>query len=238
MNFFAFKKKRKNIIIFFVCLFSFLSVCAVCFLPFATVTQLPSDSAYYHGNENSKNISLMFNVYQGTEEVQEIMRILKEYGAKATFFVGGSWADDHPDILKEILREGHEIGNHGYFHKDSDKLSASELETEISACDRYVLLVTGKKMNLFAPPSGAYDERTVSVCQKMGYSVIMWSKDTIDWRDQDTQKIFTRATDKACGGDLILMHPTKCTVSALPKILEFYKNNGFFCVSVTENITG
>ena len=60
---------------------------------------------------------LMFNVYENTGVVNGILDVLKDHGAKATFFVGGCWADDNSDTLKRILSEGHELGNHGYFHK-------------------------------------------------------------------------------------------------------------------------
>ena len=66
----------------------------------------------------------------------------------------------------------------------------------------------------------------------------MWSKDTIDWRDHDEQLIFSRATQKAAGGDLVLMHPTKHTAAALHAILEYYKENSLHAVTVSENISG
>ena len=91
---------------------------------------------------------------------------------------------------------------------------------------------------MFAPPSGAYNKHTINACRNLGYKVIMWSKDTIDWRDKDANLIYTRATKNAKGGDLVLMHPTKATAEALPNILKSYQNNQLRAVTVTENIDG
>ena len=71
-------------------------------------------------------------------------------------------------------------------------------------------------MNLFAPPSGSFNKSTLDACKELGYSVIMWSKDTIDWRDKDANLIYTRATNNISGGDFILAHPTEYTLKSLP----------------------
>ena len=91
-------------------------------------------------------------------------------------------------------------------------------------------------MTLFAPPSGDFNKTTLQVATDLNYKTIMWSKDTIDWRDKDDELIFTRATKSVSGGDLILMHPTKHTLSALPKILDYYLNNGLIVSTVTNTL--
>ena len=130
--------------------------------------------------------------------------------------------------MREIASRGHELGNHGYFHKDHDKLNAAENRQEIYLCGELVRALTDAQIKLFAPPSGAYSPTTVEVAKELGYKVIMWSKDTIDWRD----------TQKASGGDLVLMHPTKHTAAALPAVLEYYKEHSLHAVTVSENISG
>lgn len=212
---------------------------AVCFIPLGISTAGgKSDGVYYNGNTDSDMVSLMFNVYQGSEYVLDIMDTLDEYGARATFFVGGSWVDDNTEILRAIASRGHEIGNHGYFHKDHDKLNAAENRQEIYLCGELVRALTDVRVELFAPPSGAYSRTTVEVAEELGYKVIMWSKDTIDWRDHDEQVVFNRATQKVAGGDLILMHPTKHTAAALSAVLEYYRESALRAVSVSENISG
>ena len=91
-------------------------------------------------------------------------------------------------------------------------------------------------MTLFAPPSGAFNKHTSYIAKNLGYKTIMWSKDTIDWRDQDENLIFSRATKNCESGDLILMHPTKATAQALDKVIKFYKEKGLNVDTVSKNI--
>lgn len=193
-------------------------------------------SVYYNAGENGKGVSLLFNVYWGREEVYQILDILSEYDATATFFIGGCWADDNVDCLRDIYIAGHEIGNHGYFHKDHTTLNLLENQREISACNRFIELALGESPTLFAPPSGAYGNDAVSATLALRMKTILWSKDTIDWRDKDSELIYERATKGVKKGDFILMHPMPSTVEALKNILLYYKNNGLETVSVSENL--
>lgn len=197
-----------------------------------------NSEAIYNGNKNSNNVSLMINVYWGTEFLDDMLQTLDDYEIKCTFFVGGQWVEKEPEMLKKIYNKGHEIGNHGYFHRDHDKLSYDQNKEEISVNHNLVKETIGVEMNLFAPPSGAYNKTTLDVASTLGYKTILWSKDTIDWRDKNADLIFQRATNKVCGGDLILMHPTKETSVALPKILENYKTKGITATTVTNNLKG
>lgn len=190
----------------------------------------------YRGNTENKNITLMFNVYWGTDEVNQILDILQQKEVKATFFIGGSWADDNTQTLKKIAESGNEIGTHGYFHKDCTKLSREKNIEEIKLSSDLIEKITGIRPNLFAPPSGAYNKNTVSLCNELGYKLIMWSKDTIDWRDKDENICYSRAVKNPSNGDLILMHPMAHTVKALSKIIDFYKQNGYNIVTVSKNI--
>lgn len=194
--------------------------------------------AIYNGNRENNNVSLMFNVYENTEVVNGILDVLSEYGAKSTFFVGGCWADDNAETLKRIVGEGHEIANHGYFHKDHKQLNYEKNREEIYLTGLIINALCGVEPKLFAPPSGSFSSDTLNVAHELGYKVIMWSKDTIDWRDNDTKKVFERATQNLTGGDLVLMHPKEHTLKALPEILQYYKNAGFSVVTVSENIKG
>ena len=152
--------------------------------------------AIYRGNTESKNVSIMINVYWGTEYLQPMIDILKGKNVNATFFIGGVWAVKNENLLKQICEMGFEIGNHGYNHKDHDKLSYDHNKQEIFATHEIVKRITGVEMNLFAPPSGAYNQTTLDVASNLGYRTIMWTLDTIDWRDKNTDLIFSRATKK------------------------------------------
>lgn len=192
----------------------------------------------YHGDLSTKKVSIMFNVYWGNEYLDELLCILEKNGVKTTFFVGGSWAIKNEKLLKEISEKGHEIANHGYFHKDHDKLSYQQNYDEIRKCHEVVKSILNIDMNLFAPPSGAFNNATLNACSELGYKAIMWTLDTIDWRDKDANLIYERATKKLSGGSLILAHPTEHTVKALPKILSYISENGFNATTVSDVIRG
>ena len=234
------QKKRSilmNAVTNLVLCFLIFSVGLVCFLPIDSAAGSTDEEGLYRSAPTtSDGVSMMFNVYWGTEEVYQILDILDEYEAKSTFFIGGSWADDNVACLKEIVERGHELGNHGYFHKDHAKLSEEGNKNEIVRCNQFVALATGVTPTLFAPPSGAYASQTLSVCKSLKMKTILWTRDTIDWRDKDPSIIYTRATKNVQGGEFVLMHPMAATVKALPDILKHYQSQNLRCISVGENL--
>lgn len=189
----------------------------------------------YKGESENK-VSLMVNVYWGTEFIEPMLEIFEENGVQTTFFVGGMWVKDNEAVLKTIYEKGHEIGNHGYFHKDHKKINRARNREEIEVTHKLVKSVLGVDMTLFAPPSGAYGDTTIEVAEELGYKTIMWSDDTIDWRDKDSKLIYTRATKKIKGGSLVLMHPTAATVEALPDIIKTIKEKGLSVAKVSDVI--
>ena len=211
-----------------------------------TVSFMPQDAtpiyggqdikAIYNGNRENAKISLMFNVYENTDIVNSIVDVLDEFNVKATFFVGGCWADDNSETLIRIIKSGHELANHGYFHLDHKQIDYEKNKQEIYLTGVVVRALCGAETKLFAPPLGSYSDVTLKVADELGYKVIMWSKDTIDWRDKDSSKVFARATNGCTNGDLVLMHPKEHTLSALPNILNYYNKVGLKVVCVSENI--
>lgn len=196
------------------------------------------NGVYYSGDEKSNKITLMINVYWGTEYLDEMLQILEDNDVKTTFFVGGTWAVAESDMLKKIYDAGHEIGNHGYYHKDQGKLSAEKNYEEIINTHNLVKSLIGVEMDLFAPPSGSYNKKTVEIATELGYKTIMWTdgRDTIDWRDKDSEVIYNRAIKNCKGGDFVLMHPTEATKNALDRIIKTLKEKGFELCTVSENI--
>lgn len=209
----------------------------VCFFPASKNVSSALEGRVIRSGSSRDGVSLMFNVYWGTEEVDGILSVLEEYGAAATFFVGGSWADDNAACLRRIAAAGHEIGSHGYFHRDHTTLGYEGNVEEIARSVQFLSLVTGEGVTLFAPPSGAYDEDTVSAAESLGLKTILWTKDTVDWRDKDAQVCFSRATQDVAAGDFVLMHPMAHTLEALPRILERYAALGLRAVTVGENLS-
>lgn len=199
------------------------------------------NNAVYNGKTDCGKIALTFNVYERADNVAKIAEILDEYGFKSTFFVGGCWAAKNGDTLLKLASSGHEIGNHGYSHLDHAKLSRKRNEEEIRITEKVIdsslsSLPDYANSKLFAPPSGSMSNAMFDACKELGYTVIMWTRDTIDWRDHNSDLIFERATKNLKAGDIILMHPTDATVAALPRILEYIKSQNLVADTVSNVI--
>lgn len=210
-----------------------------------TPVSVEVNSAIYEGNPESGRVALMFNVYEGTEYVEKIAALFSERGWNTTFFVGGKWAERNGDTLLRLAADGFELGNHGYLHRDHATLGMQANRDEILLTER-LMKATLKGLDpaaidaavppLFAPPSGSMGDNMFRVCEALGYKVVMWTRDTIDWRDHDAKLIATRALDGIKAGDLILMHPTEKTVEALPAILDKIAAAGLVADTVTATI--
>lgn len=190
----------------------------------------------YKGSETNNKVALMINVYWGTEHLEKMLEVLERQNVKATFFIGKLWAKDNQDLLKSISQAGHEIGNHGTNHKEHGRLGLNDNIKEISECAEFVNGLIGKKMTLFAPPGGSYNKQTIIAGEQLGYKTIMWTHDTIDWRDSDKNLIYSRATSEVSSGDLILMHPTLATSQVFEDIITTIKNKNFTLATVSETI--
>ena len=214
--------------------FIVLVIGAVCFLPSSAAVSAPAGKVYDRGTKSA--VSLTINVYWGTDIVEKMLDLFREKGVRVTFFVGGCWADDNVPTVRRMAEAGHEVGSHGYFHREHDKLSLRENTEEIGTSVEFLSLVTGKQISLFAPPSGAYSEDTLRAAESLGLKTVLWSRDTIDWRDKDVALCYTRATKDIKGGELILMHPMEHTLKALPKMLQYYEEQGLAVIPAGENI--
>ena len=163
-------------------------------------------------------------------------------GWNTTFFIGGKWAERNGDALVRLAADGFELGNHGYLHRDHASLSEERNRSEIVVTDRLLratlaglgdAAVDAAVPKLFAPPSGSMGDAMFKVCEELGYTVVMWTRDTIDWRDRDAALITERALNGIKAGDLILLHPTEKTAEALPAILDGIAAAGLSADTVT-----
>ena len=196
----------------------------------------PGAVSVFSGEETAiYNIeAFMVNVYWGTEYVQPYLELFKQEGVKVTFFLGGIWAKDNAQLIKAMQADGHEIGNHGYNHKLPTHISSDETRKEISTTDTIITEITGTKPKLYAPPAGDFNKETLKTARSLGYKTIMWSIDTIDWRDKDTEKIQNRVMKNLKPGAFVLMHPTANTLEALKSMISQIKEQGYTFKTVSE----
>lgn len=190
----------------------------------------------YKGDDSKPNIAFACNVVWGTEYVPKMLEIFEENDVKITFFLGGQWVKDNPDIAKMIANSGHELGNHGYGHKKHSTLSQDDNKQEILSAQETIEKYTGHRTRLFGPPYGDFNEHTLKVAQDLGYKTIMWSIDTIDWKRDGHENIISRVMKNPHNGAIVLMHPTEDTVKALPVLIKRLEELGYSITTVSHVI--
>lgn len=181
-------------------------------------------------------MALTINVDWGEEYIPEMLDVLDQGKARATFFVTGRWAKKNPELLKIISDRGHQIENHGYSHPHPDQLSIKANQEEIKKTESIIERIIGKKTHLYAPPYGEKGASGLRAADALGYQTILWTLDTVDWRANSTAEIIAKRIvnpsiqfgvmpDKS--GAIVLMHPKENTVRALPVILDQLARDGF-----------
>lgn len=174
----------------------------------------------------------------------QLLDMLDQYGIPATFFLLGKQAELHPGIVRRIVAEGHEIGNHSYSHPNLRLLSSERKDEEIRRTDA-ILRSLGATPLFLRPPYGAFDHNTVETAESLGLSVVLWSLDSRDWKGlpPDYAKLrSTRGYAYPTGSlrGIFLFHDThKSTVDDLPRIIADLRAGG--CqrfVTVSEYLEG
>lgn len=191
------------------------------------------------GKEGCGKMTFTCNVDWGEELIPQMLEILKDKNVKITFFVTGNWASKNPELLRKMYLAGHEIGSHGYGHKMCSQISDDELRSELEKTEKAICRAIGVRPVYFAPPSGDFSSATVDVCRQEGYRMILWSADTIDWREGSTADvIYERIMKKETDGAIVLMHPKEETVKALPDLIDSIRERGAEPVLLTELLAG
>jgi peptidoglycan-N-acetylglucosamine deacetylase len=192
--------------------------------------------AVYRGE---KDIALTFNIGWGDEKAEPILDVLQKENVKsATFFLAGSWAERHPDIVSRITKEGFEIGILGYNYEDYSELEDMKIGKDIAKAKEAFRKLNIKDIKLLRAPTGHFDERALKIAERYGYSMVHWSVDSKDWTNPGVNRIVENVK-KAEAGDIILLHASdaaKQTAKALPQILAEIRAKGLKPVSVSEMI--
>lgn len=189
----------------------------------------------YHGNPNTSRVALAINVAWGEEYLPEILKILAEEKTKATFFLVGSWVKAFPELTKELNSGGHELGNHGLYHGHPLRMKREELKRIITENEKLIQAVTRSRIaNLFAPPYGEISPLIVSAAGELGYQTIMWSVDSVDWKNPAPEILLNRVLSKIEAGGIILLHPTAPTKTALRELIRSLRKKGLEPGTVSE----
>ncbi|MEI8284274.1 MAG: polysaccharide deacetylase family protein, partial [bacterium] len=190
-------------------------------------------------------ITITFDDGPDPEWTPQILDILKERGIKAVFFIVGQEAELYPDLVRRIVAEGHEIGNHSFTHPNLAEEPASIIRLELNATQRLIESLTGLSTTLFRPPYNADSHPSkleelvpIGVAQSLGYMTVLENIDPRDWQDIDKEEILARVKKDRPKGSIILLHDgggdRNATVEALPALLDYLQERGDQVVSLSE----
>jgi polysaccharide deacetylase family sporulation protein PdaB len=192
----------------------------------------------YCTQTDEKKVALSFDAAWGNDDTEELIKILAEYDAVATFFVVGAWVDKYPESVKQLSDAGHQIHNHSNTHPHMPQLSREQMLSEITACNEKIDKITGKTPNLIRVPYGDYNNSVIETVEKAGMYTIQWDVDSLDWKDSATaESICKRVVGKVKNGSIVLFHnDAEFTPEALPNILKCLKEQGYEFVFIDDLI--
>lgn len=180
----------------------------------------------------NKVIALTFDDGPGPYTAH-LLDVLDQYGAKATFFLIGSKVSSQANVVRSIHARGHQLGNHSWSHPELPKLPVDQIAGEIDRTNDAIKQATSVTPAILRPPYGAVNGLVLEQLRLRGMSSILWSVDTRDWADRNSDIVCSRAVAGARPGAIILMHDIHQTsVNAVPCILSALKQQGYSFVTV------
>jgi peptidoglycan/xylan/chitin deacetylase (PgdA/CDA1 family) len=181
-------------------------------------------------------IALTFDDGPNATLTPKLLDLLAARHLKATFFVVGQNAADHPDILKRAVREGHEVANHSWSHPNLGKMSDDAVRRELQKTDDAIAAAIGKRPTLMRPPYGSITARQKKwIHDEFGYRIIIWDVDPLDWKRPGPSVVTARILKETKAGSIVLAHDIHPpTIEAMPATFDQLMKKGFKSVTVTE----
>jgi len=187
--------------------------------------------ALYIGDTQQKKIYLTFDEGYENGNTEKILDVLRENNVKAIFFITGAYLDRHSDLVRRMVEEGHEVGNHTVNHPSLPQCSPEVMEKEILDLEREFRKKFNRGMRFLRPPNGEYSELQLQLSQKLSYINLFWSFAYADW-DTKKQKgedyAFNMVTQNLHNGAVILLHAVSDdNAKALDRIIKEAIRQGY-----------
>jgi polysaccharide deacetylase family sporulation protein PdaB len=196
----------------------------------ASATLQPTLRPIYAAKTGQKVAALTFDISWGNKMAPKVLDVLKQENLKATFFLSGPWAKNHEELVLRIKNEGHEIESHGQAHVDLNTLGRAGAARNVSDAHAILEQLTGKAPSYIRPPNGAFDKNSVQGAKDANYATVIWSVDSLDWKNPGVDTIIRRSTKLIHPGAIILMHASdscKQTDQALPTVIRSLREQGY-----------
>ncbi len=198
---------------------------------------------FVSGARGSKQIALTYDDGPNDPHTLRLMEVLARQDVRATFFLIGRYVQQRPDIVQQLMKAGHVLGNHTFTHPHLIVSSAVETRNQLEACQRAVQEATGEAPHLFRPPFGGRRPETLRIACALGMEPVMWNVTSWDWKMSPAEKIVRTCRRQIRGGDILLMHDgshvamgadRSQTVLATERLIECNKQEGYEFVTVPE----
>ncbi len=165
--------------------------------------------ALYVGDTTQKTIYLTFDEGYENGYTAKILDVLKENGVKAIFFITGDYLEREEDLIRRMVEEGHEVGNHTYNHPSLPTCDKATMEEELTSLDKAFSQKFGTTMRFLRPPKGEYNENSLAITQQLGYINLFWSFAYADWdvnNQKGTEYAYDMVMNNLHNGAVLLLH--------------------------------
>lgn len=190
------------------------------------------------GNKESKYVYLTFDEGYEAGYTPRILQVLKDNNVKATFFITAHFVNTQEGLVKEMIDDGHIIGNHTVNHKSMPDLTDEKIKSEVMDLHTAIYEKFGYEMKYIRPPKGEFSQRTINTTNQLGYTTVMWSLAYDDWDEnkqgrEDYAK--KKILDNIHPGAVILLHGnSKDNTNVLDHVIKEIKNMGYEFKSLDE----
>jgi polysaccharide deacetylase family sporulation protein PdaB len=182
----------------------------------------------YYVKTDKKQVAISFDCAWGVDYTDTLLSVMQEQNVKCTFFTVEFWAEKHPEYVQKIFEHGHEIGTHSATHPYMSKLDKTAIIKELTTSTQAIERVTGKKVEVFRPPYGDYDDLLIDTALELGLYSIQWDVDSLDWKNLSAKEITNRVVSRVKNGSIVLFHNQGLhTAEALPIIIRELKTKGY-----------
>ncbi|MDF1823702.1 MAG: polysaccharide deacetylase family protein [Verrucomicrobiales bacterium] len=196
------------------------------------------DATYFSIQTSEKVIAITFDDGPHGVNTPRLLNMLKKRNIKATFYVVGNMVKYNPELLRRMIVEGHEIGNHTVTHGTLSKMSDASLRKELQEAHDMILKASGVAPRSMRPPGGAIlNDQKKLMLKEFGYPTILWSVDPEDWKKPGASVVTSRLVNGAKPGGILLVHDLhSTTVDAMPSTLDQLLAKGYRFVTITDLI--
>ncbi len=191
----------------------------------------------------SKHLALTYDDGPNDPHTFRLLEVLTKHDVHATFFLIGRYVKQRPDMVRELSRAGHVLGNHTFTHPLLTLKSATEIRNELQTCRAAIQDAIGDHSNLFRPPFGGRRPAVLGIARELGLNPIMWNITGYDWNAPPAEVIERKVSRRIIGGNVVLLHDgghlqmgadRSQTVIATDRLLKRYKGEGYSFVTISD----